>query len=154
MDRNDKQNRNHLGGETKTMDKTEQIKRRNLIIRDIESKEFELNMHRWACSTNSGMPLTLSDIKDRSLCNTALCIAGDASRRLIIGVGLRKALVMAQKHLGNLAQDEFFLLGATYLGLNAEEAEKLFFTTSGQLNSSSFIETARSPSAKPPPSKC
>ncbi len=109
------------------MERTLQIKRRNNIIRDIQDREFKLDMNTFISDETS--PLGLPDrekLPDLEFCNTVFCIAGDAARRLYIEDKTAKER-LASHHFDSIS---FFEKAAgQYLGLNSEELDRLLYVT-------------------------
>lgn len=114
------------------MERSLQIKRRDEIIADIQDKDFQLNMHYYALDGDRGIFVQVAEISHRELCNTPMCIAGDASRRLVIRSGLKNAAEACEEQrwhwrlAGLICTSQFWAMGAVYLGLTWVEAYRLF----------------------------
>lgn len=115
------------------MERSLQIKRRDEIIRDIESKDFQLNMG-WYAKDFNGNGVRADKVADRELCNTPMCIAGDATRRLAI-VAPSEFQTILEHHwcAADFADkyptsDVYFACACQYLNLTRRDATLLFCT--------------------------
>lgn len=114
------------------MEKSLQIKRRNEVIGDIKCKDFRLDMSVFAVK----QPLKhfclrenveAHELAERNLCNTPMCIAGDAARRMAI-VEQKRFSQIARRFNRQDYGGIFVEAGMEYLGLKAGEEVRLFTT--------------------------